>query len=434
MSCSLALSARSLAFPVALWVVSVAQAAHWPDWRGPSQNGASPETNAPLRWSRTQNVRWIHRLGEPGNSTPIVWSQTVFVTQNAGNRRSVVAIDRRSGRTRWSAGEDGLPSERTERANPYCSASPVTDGERVIAWFGSVGVVAYDFEGRRLWRAELGPQSHQFGYGSSPVLHGNQVFLNFGPGSREFVVALDKATGKELWRVSGPSPGNDDTYGTWSTPVMVTVQGQRQLLIALRDHFAALDPATGREIWHARGLGLQAKASPVTDGHIALISGDLRGAEIAIQLGGVGDVSESHRLWKESPPRRRVGTGVVRAGYVYGAQANGLLDCVNLETGDIVWAERMSGSGANSTIWSSPILVGDRLYIHNQGGDTAIIAASPQFKQLAVNSIGEPGNASPVVADGDLFLRTHASLWCIRDGTNSVSSISNPNPPSQRIR
>lgn len=434
MSRSPALSALSLTIPVALWVGSVAQAAPWPDWRGPSQNGVSSETNAPLRWNRTQNVRWIHRLGEPGNSTPIVWSNTVFVTQNAGNQRSVLAIDRRSGRARWSTGEEGMPNERTERANPYCSASPVTDGERVIAWFGSVGVVAYDFDGRRLWRAELGPQSHQFGYGSSPVLHGNQVFLNFGPGTREFVVALDKATGKELWRVSGPNSGSDDTYGTWSTPVMVTVQGQRQLLIALRDHFAALDPASGREIWHARGLGLQAKASPVTDGHIALVSGDLRGAEIAIQLGGVGDVSESHRLWKESPPRRRVGTGIVRDGYVYGAQANGLLDCVNLETGDIVWAERMSGSGANSTIWSSPILVGDRLYIHNQGGDTAIVAASPQFKQLAVNSIGEPGNASPVVADGELFLRTHAALWCIRDGTNRMSSVSNPNPPSQRVR
>jgi outer membrane protein assembly factor BamB len=411
---------------------STGRAANWPAWRGPTHDGISAETNAPLRWNRSQNVRWIHRLPEPGNSTPILWSNSVFVTQSTRNQRGIIAIDRRNGRARWNATEEGTPLERTERTHPFCSPSPVTDGERVIAWLGSVGVVAYDFEGKKLWHTELGPQDHQFGYGSSPVLHHHQVFLNFGPGTREFIVALDKTTGKELWRTTGPNTGGNDTYGTWSTPLVTYVGQQAQLLVALRDYFAGLDPATGREIWHARGVGLQAKASPIANGKIAVISGDLRGAEIAVQLGGTGDVTDSHRLWKENPPRRRVGSGIIVGDHIYGAQANGLMDCVHLETGDVVWAERMSGSGANSAIWSSPVLVGNRIYFHNQGGDTAIVEASPTFRQLAVNSIGEPGNASPVIADGELYLRTYAALWCIREGTTPPATASNPPLTSNR--
>ncbi len=410
---------RRLGFVLPLLAAQFVWAADWPGWRGPRANGVCPETNAPLHWSRTQNVRWIHRLPEPGNSTPIVWGDTIFLTQSLGTQRALIAINRRSGRARWTVGEESGTAERTERSNPYCSPSPVTDGERVFCWFGSVGLVAYGFDGRKAWHAELGPQRHQFGHGASPILHENRVILSFGPGAREFVVALDARTGAELWRVAGPQPGNDDTYGTWSTPFVTEVGRTTQVLVALRDYFAGLDPATGSEIWHARGLGLQAKSSPIADGRTALISGDLRGAEIAVRLGGRGDVTETHRLWKENPPRRRVASGIVVDGLVYGAQANGLIDCVDLESGDIVWAERMSGAGANGAIWASPILVGDRLYVHNQGGDTAIVVASPRFRQLAVNSIGEPGNASPVVAYGDLFLRTHLALWCIREADDS---------------
>ncbi len=408
-------------------IASNAKAGNWPSWRGPDSNGISQDTNGPMQWSRTQNVRWISRLPEPGNSTPIVWENTVFLTQNIQNQRCLIALDRRNGRPRWRAAEASPIGEKTQASNPFCSASPVTDGERIIAWFGSVGVVAYDFTGKKLWLTDLGPHRHQFGYGSSPVLHGDRVFLNFGPGASEFVVALDKRTGKELWRISGPTPGSDDTYGTWSTPFLTHIGGQPQLLVALRDYFAGLDPTTGREIWRATGLGLQAKSSPISDGNIATISGDLRGAEIAVKLGGTGDVTETHRLWREFPPRRRVGTGVILEGHLYGGQANGILECVDLETGDLVWAERQSGSGANSAIWSSPVLVGDRLYIHNQGGDTVILAASTRFNQLAVNSIGETGNASPVIVDGELFLRTHAALWCIREGDSPAAPVA-PTP------
>ncbi len=393
-----------------------APAADWPAWRGPFGDGRCLETNAPTRWSRTENVRWRTALPGPGNSTPIVWGDRIFITQASADLRGILAFDRRTGRVLWSRGLKPGGREPTHRQNPLCSSSPVTDGERVIAWLGSSGLVAFDFNGSNLWHTPLGPQRHRFGYGSSPVLDGDRVYLNFGPGENEFVVALDKRTGREIWRVTSPVPPADDIAGTWSTPFLTEVNGAPQLLIALRDYFAGVVPASGRVIWHARGLGPQAKASPIAGEGVALISGDSDSAELAIRLGGSGDVSETHLLWREVPPRGRVGTGVIRDGHIYGVRANGIIDCVELETGDVVWAERQRGAGANTAVWSSPVLVGDLLYIMNQAGETVICRAEPQFRQVAINSVGEVCNASPVVAYGDLFIRTWAALWCIRGG------------------
>jgi outer membrane protein assembly factor BamB len=338
----------------------------------------------------------------------------VYVTQAAGEQRLLIALDRRNGRVRWSRGLRPVGTEKTHRHNPLCSSSPVTDGERVIAWFGSSGVVAFNLNGEPLWHVNLGRQSHQFGYGSSPVLDQERVYLNFGPGISEFIVALDKRTGRELWRVTSPTSAADDTYGTWSTPFLTEAEGKPQLLIALRDYFAGVDPSTGTVIWHSGGMGLQAKSSPIAGDGVALIAGDLRGAELAVRLNGTGDITETGRVWREFPARSRVATGIIHDGHVYGARANGLLDCIDLETGNVVWAERQAGAGANSAVWASPILVGEHLYFINQGGDTVILKAAPGFEIVAINSIGETCNASLAIAHGDLFIRSWERLWCIR--------------------
>jgi outer membrane protein assembly factor BamB len=372
------------------------------------------ETNAPLKWSRTTQVRWRAALPGPGNSTPIVWGNTVYVTQSVDDMRSLIAIDRVTGKVRWSAAVKAEGQERAHWSNPLCASSPATDGERIYAWFGTWGLMAFDFNGKGLWRALMGRQDHHFGYWSSPVVDDERVYLSFGPGRREFVVCLDKRTGDELWRVQSPEPGGNDVYGTWSTPLLTKHEGQPQLLIALRDYFAGVDPATGSVIWSSRGLGKQAKASPFAGEGVAIISGDYRSAELAVRLGGRGDVTETHRLWRESPSRGRIATSIIHEGHIYGARVDGVLDCLDLQTGDVVWAERQPGAGANSAIWSSPVLVGDLLYVINQGGDTVIYKASPKFEVVAVNSIGETCNASLVVAYGDLFIRTWQALWCIR--------------------
>lgn len=416
-------------FGIALFAASIAplhaRAADWPTWRGPFGTGVSIETNAPLKWSRTQNVRWRTVLPEPGNSTPIVSGDTVYLSQSIGNRRTVMGLDRRTGKVRWTYGVESQGPERTHRVNPFCASSPVTDGDRIIAWFGSAGLVAFDKSGKGQWRTQLGRQNHQFGYASSPVLHRDRVYLNFGPGDREFVVAVDSRTGQVLWQADSPTPGADDTYGTWSTPQVARVGDRDQLVVALRDHLAGYDLETGTNLWFSRGLGLQAKSSPIVADNVAMVSGDLRGAELAVRLGGTGDVTDSHRLWREVPPRSRIATGIALGGHLYGAQANGLLDCVSIATGDRVWAERQPGAGANSAIWSSPILVGNLLYVINQGGDTVTYHASTNFHSVAVNSLGETCNASLALAHGDFFIRTWNALWCIRGSPPEATTTAN---------
>lgn len=417
-------------------------------WRGPNNDGISVETNAPTRWSGSVNVRWRQALGtEGGNSTPVVWGEQIYVTQAVGNRRSLNAVDRRTGRLKWTVSATSRGRESTQAMNPFCASSPATDGERVIAWFGTAGLYCFDPAGKALWERDLGMQKHQFGYGSSPLMVSNTVYLNFGPGAVEFVVAMDKRSGRELWRVASPTPAADDTYGTWSTPHRIVHEGQPQLLVALRDYFAALDPETGRELWRCRGMGPQAKASPFAGAGMAFMAGDFRGGEIAVRLGGKGDVTDSHRIWREYPPRGRIATSIVVGQHIYGARANGIMDCLDVETGDVAWAERMPGAASNGAIFGSPLLVGDRLYYANQGGDVAIVEARPTFRLIAVNSVREPCNASPVVAYGDLFLRTWKALWCIRPelpgeprtpgslGTNELGSFGKglPGPAATNV-
>ncbi|HVR35659.1 MAG TPA: PQQ-binding-like beta-propeller repeat protein [Methylomirabilota bacterium] len=390
-----------------------AMAANWPTWRGPDADGITSEKNLPVEWSRTENVRWRVSLPEPGNSTPIVWGDQVFVTQNIGNERSLLCLDRRDGGELWRRGVTVTGQERTHETNPYCAASPVTDGERVVSWFGSGGLVAHDLSGNELWRVDLGRHDHQFGYGGSPVLHGDVCILNFGPGAREFVVAVNKRSGEEVWRVSSSTPGEDDIYGMWSTPFVARTDGRSEVVVALRDYFAGLDPQTGEELWRCDGLGIQAKSSPVAGGGVVVMSGDMRSAELAVRLGGSGNITETHRLWTRTPAKRRVGTGVIHDGHLYSVQTGGIADCVDLKTGEYVWEERLRGPSANNAVWSSPVLSDGHLYVLNQSGDTFVYRAKPAFEQVGVNSLGERSNSSVVVSDGNLFLRTHEALWCI---------------------
>jgi outer membrane protein assembly factor BamB len=412
----------------ALFLAAPLHAANWPAWRGPGANGVSSEKNLPTRWSTNENVRWRVPLPEAGNSTPVVWGDRIFVTQPIAmeNRRTVMCFDRASGRLLWQSGVVVKDPERTHETNPYASGSPVTDGERVIAWFGSGGLVCYDFTGKELWRTDLGKHDHVFGYGGSPVLHGDLCFLNFGPGAREFLLAVNKKTGKEVWRHESPAPAVDDIHGTWSTPLISEWNGRTELISALRGQLAGHDPKTGKVMWQVTNFGIQAKTSPVAGEGVVIISGDLKSAEIAVRLGGSGDVSKTHLLWRKEPPKRRVGTGVIYNGHYFGAQTPGLADCIELKTGRIVWEERLRGSGANNAVWSSPVLSENKLYIVNQNGDVFVLRAGDKFEVIAMNSLGERSNASVVPSNGELLIRTHQSLWCIGRADTARSSPADP--------
>jgi outer membrane protein assembly factor BamB len=414
------------------------QAADWPNWRGPSCDGVSPERSLPLKWSRTQNVRWRVPLPERANSTPVVSGDRIFLTQplEKQNRRTLMCLDRASGKTLWQTAIEYGGNERTHATNPHCSSSPVTDGKRVYAWLGSAGFVACDMDGNELWRRELGRQDHVWGYGASPIIHDGLVILNFGPGDPSFLIAMDAASGKTEWKAEMPPrmPAGDvakagelpkrpdgavrsDFFGSWTTPLIVHANGRVEMVCNLARRVAAFDPKTGRELWTCGGFADLAYGSPAPGsddkGPLVVSLGGFGGPALAVRCGGSGDVTDRLRLWRTERTPARIGTSVVYQGYIYAAGINGVAECLDLGTGKQVWVQRLSGQQGNNAIWSSPMRNQDRLYVMNQSGDTFVYRASPQFELLAVNALEEDTNSSVVAAGNSLFLRTHESLWCI---------------------
>ena len=421
---------------VSNWTMS---AGPWPAWRGPDGTGISKEQALPLHWSTNQNVRWRAPLPERCNSTPVVWGSRVFVTQPFENRRTVMCFDRASGRPLWQTAVTRTEKETTYTDNPACSSSPVVDGNRVVAWFGSAGVYCYDFNGRDLWHRDLGPQSHQWGYASSPVFYRNLCLLNFGPGEHSFIIALDKRSGKTVWKIDVPPVSDETKYedlggdpkwaerpdaqklseiaGSWATPLLVRANGRDELVVALPLQLIALTPRTGERLWHCKGPNLGAYSSAFFgDGIVGLTGSGFRNTALAVRPGGKGDVTATHRLWFSSPANSKacISSGIIFQGHIYLVTMAGFVACLDLKTGETVWEERLTGTGARNGSYSSPILAGDRLYVPNQNADVFVLRASPKFACLATNSIGgEPMNASLAVADGGIFIRTDRALWCI---------------------
>ena len=325
----------------------------------------------------------------------------------------------------WQAGPVYEEKERSHGTNPQAAASPVCDGERVIAWFGSAGVYCYDMDGKELWHRDLGKMDHQWGYAASPVIHENLCFLNFGPGKRSFLMALDKTSGETVWQVDVPevqpaertdgfAGQTNGVIGSWSTPLLIQANGRTELIVSLAEWLKAFDPKTGKELWRSGGLNPLIYTSPIHDSGIVVAMGGFQGASIAVKPGGSGDVTQTHRLWQTEKHKNRIGAGVIHDGYIYVANMPGVAECIELKTGKRIWEERLPGKGAKGEIWSSAVLSGDKIYVLNQSGDCVIFRASPKFEVLGVNSIGgEMTNGSLAVSEGELFFRTDKHLWCI---------------------
>lgn len=412
-------------FLIFLMLSSAVLAAPWPAWRGADGNGVCIETDLPLKWSATENVKWKAALPERGNSTPIIWGDRVFITQAVGKNRLVLCFSRQDGKELWRAGVKDVADEPTHQTNPYCSASPATDGERVYAWFGSAGLYCFDMHGKTLWQRDLGEQRHEWGYSSGPVLHGDFCYLNFGPGPRTFLLAVNKLNGADVWRqelgkVEVTMPRNDGfaakegVVGSWSVPLLIRTEQREELIMPWPQQVRSYDPKTGKPLWHCGGLNPLVYSSTLFGEGILIAMGGYSGSTVAVRPGGDGDVTASHRLWHEPRDRGHIGSGVIKEGHIYIQNMNGIVECVELNTGKSLWKERLKGSGSRSESWSSVVLAGDRLYLVNQGSDCFVLRASPTFEVLAHNPLNDGmTNASVAASDGNLFIRTHAHLWCI---------------------
>jgi len=409
---------------VFLALVSPLAADDWPMFRGPLGNGISAEAEAPTTWRREQNVAWKVPLPRPGNGSPIVSAGKVLLASaedEEGKRRSLYCFDRLRGEQLWVRTVDFDQAMPTHKTNPYCASTPASDGRRVVVWHGSAGLHCYDHAGNPLWSRELGEFRHMWGYASSPVIWKDRVFLYCGPGKEIFVAAFDLLNGKTLWQTGEPQDGNGQEnsagkyMGSWTTPIIFKSGERDVLLCSLPTRVVAYDPESGEQVFTCDGLrgerGDLAYSSPMVAGSVCVAIGGFRGPGIGFRLGGQGDISESHRLWRNEENPQSIGSGVFLGEHIFRANAGpGTIDCLDAATGKVLWSDRAAGADH----WASVVFAGGRLYATNQNGTTVVfVPNSERFESIETNKLEETTNATPAISGGQIFIRTFENLYCI---------------------
>lgn len=416
-----------------LFLAGAATAADWPSWRGPYGNQVSPDMGFPLEWAWSRsgvskNIRWRTELPEAGNSSPVVWGERVYLTQalDDGRRRTLMCVDRSDGRVLWQEGVVFEGADPRHETNPHCAASPVTDGEVVVVSFASAGIAAYTPQGKRLWLTDLGPQKHSWGQGSSPVIHGESVLVYHGPGKESALYSLEKKTGKVRWQVALPeqqpaerfdgfSGKSDGMLGSFSTPLVVKAGGRDEILMPVANRLQAFGVEDGRKLWWCDGMNpLVYTSASAGEGRVVALGGFF-GSAIGIAPGGEGDVTAHRTFYEKRAKKHRIGSPIILGGHVYLSSTDGFAQCLRLDTGEMLWEERLVTKGADGATWGSMVLAGDRLYVVNRSGDTLVLRAAPKFELLASNPVGELSNSTLALSGGQIFLRTHNALYSIAE-------------------
>ena len=409
-----------------------AHAADWPRFRGTDGNGSAGDTKAPATWSDTENLKWKTALPGPGSSSPIVWKDRVFVTCYSGYgdgsdgameklQRHLVSLERATGKVLWSKSvaaempEDSYGGFLTEHG--YASNTPATDGERVYAFFGKTGVVAFDFEGREVWRVNVGKESgnRRWGSGASLMLVGDKVIVNASEESQS-IRALDKATGREVWKA--PSASLELCY---STPAAMDVGDRTDLVLAVPGELWGMNPDTGKLRWFAE-TRLSGNVSPsvlISDGMIYVNGGFPRLGAAAVKGGGKGDVTESAVVWS-SQNASYVPSPVISDGHLYVANDQGFALCLNAKDGSLVYKERLPGASATGRggkpFYASAVLANGLVYAVSRQNGTFVFDAKPTFKLVAHNKLAADSsqfNGTPAIVDGQIFLRSDRAIYCI---------------------
>ncbi len=406
-----------------LLVPALAYAGDWPAFRGPRGDGVAEQTHPPLHWSPEKNVQWRVRLPGTGNGSPIVVNHHVLLTcaTDLGQHRGLYCFDRTTGRLHWQQTVPLSKIELTHKDNPYCATTPASDGQVVVVWHGTAGLHCYSLEGRQLWSRAFGEVRHLWGYGNSPLIYQDRVILHCGTGAAMFVVAVRLADGAVLWRFEEPGGQSNETpdgklTGSWATPVIAPGAGEAQILCAMPTRIVALDPDTGRLVWSCQGLGSErgnlVYASPMVGEGIAVVMAGYMGPALGVRLDGLGDVTQTHRVWQVTEPTpQRIGSGVVVHNHIYIANADGgTIQCLELHTGKQCWRQRVRGGPH----WASTVYAKGLLYATNQSGITRVFRPNPQrFELVAENHLDATINATPAFADTQVFLRTDEHLYCI---------------------
>ncbi len=399
---------------------------YWPQWRGPAATGVAPDATPPATWSESSNVRWKVPIPGRGSGSPIVWGDRVFLVtavsesgqtaEGVTHDYVVMALDRATGEVVWEqVARTEAPHEGAHRQNgTYASASPVTNGEVVIASFESRGLYAYDMDGELIWEKDLGDKlmRNQFGEGSTPALHGDtlvQVWDHIG--GQSFVVALDVRTGEERWRQ------NRDEIDTWATPLIAEVNGRAQVIVPARDSIQSYDLESGSIVWQTSGLTMNVIPSPVYADGLAILMSGFRGNSLkAIDLAkATGDITDTDAIvWTYERDTPYVPSPLLYDGVLYMLKSNnGILTVFDARTGQAHYElQRLEGV---AEVFSSPVGADGRVYITGRDGQTLVLRHGPTYEVIGTNSLDDGFDASPAVAGGEIYLRGHRYLYCIAE-------------------
>jgi outer membrane protein assembly factor BamB len=418
----------------------------WTHWRGPNASGVAPDRSLPTRWSATEQVAWKAAIEGVGVSTPIVSGDHVYVTsqlgsgvRRPGNHPRLVqgadaaaqgerSLDAKTSRLDPSktyfvveafARRDGSPvwrrqieAEGTLTAvhdkHNLATPSPVTDGTLVFAWFGTGQILALNQKGDIVWRRHLGeeisPFDVQWGHSSSPVVYGDLLILLCDHAPASYLLALDKATGKERWRVD-----RGKGRSSYSTPLVVEGTFGSEVIVNSSERVDAYDPKTGAFLWHVGGSNRFPIPSPVFHNGVIFASRGYRsGPFMALRPGGRGDVTTTHVQWQVETGAPYVSSLLYYEGAVYMANDVGVLTAVNATTGERIWQERVDG-----VFSASPVAAGGHVYFVSENGDTVVVKAGRPPQVVARNALGERSVASPAISNGQLLIRTDGHLFCI---------------------
>ena len=467
----IAYPAHHLLAPVILVLAVAARAetptTDWPSWRGTSGTGAVAGAKPPVKWGDTQNIRWKAEVPGLGFSTPIVWKDRVYVLtavetstgaapaakpeiapppppdgggegrgKGKGGKRGgppggpggfgggmkpssayefvVLALDRATGREVWrQVARREVPHEGKHPTNSFASGSPLTDGERLYVTFGSRGYYCYDLSGKLIWEKDLGDlrTRNSFGEGASPALAGDYLLITCDQEDGSFIVALDKRTGREVWRKSR------EERSSWSTPLVVEAAGRRQAIVAAAGRTRSYDPANGEIIWEAGGLTENVIPMPVTGHGMVYVMSGFRGYSIqAIRLDAKGDVTDSPAIvWNVRKSAPYVPSPVLSGDRLYMIKSNeAFLSCLDARTGAVLYQDqRLEGVRG---LYASPLAAGGYVYLIGREGTSMVIRDAEKFEVISTNQLDDRFDASPVILGKELFLRGHRHLYCISEG------------------
>jgi outer membrane protein assembly factor BamB len=413
---------RSFVTPwaVALLVIpAVHGAQEWPEFRGPTGQGQAASARVPLEWSSARNIAWKQSIPGKGWSSPVSKGGRLYLTsaiQNGNSKTALHALclDAISGKTIWNVevfgGEPGQAA-RIHAKNSHASSTPVVTDDRVFVHFGHQGTACLDLSGKILWRNSSLAYPPVHGNGGSPVLVGDALIFSCDGASNPFVVALDKNTGKEIWKTKRVTDAKKKF--SFSTPLVIDVKGKKQVISAGSGAVCAYDPRTGQELWRVRyGEGYSVVPRPVFGhGLVFLSSGFDKPVVMAIRPDGAGDVTDTHVAWTLAKGGPNTPSLLLVEDELYMVSDGGIASCVDAKSGKVHWQERIGGNYS-----ASPVFAGGRIYFQNEEGTGVVLKPGREFHKLATNLLGERTLASYAVTDDALFIRTEDNLYKVMEG------------------